>query len=85
MGKMWCFPDKHYSLVANVCYLSTGYISPQFHLVSDNLFETVICTRDNDSVFNAICNDRFELTRDWYAKDDHDNNGNIIYCPPPLE
>ena len=85
MGKTFGFSDEHYFLVENVHNLSTGYILPQFHLVFDDLSETVICTRDNDSVFNAICNDRFELTRDWYAKDDHDNNGNIIYCPPPLE
>lgn len=79
MGKMWCFPDKHYSLVANVCYLSTGYISPQFHLVFDNLFETVIFTRDNESVLNYICNDTFELNRDWYATNKNDNNSKLIY------
>ena len=51
----------------NVSNLSTGYISPQFHFVFDDLFQMVIFTRDDDSVFNAICNDIFELNRDWYA------------------
>ena len=65
--------------MVNVCNLSTGYISPQLHLVFDDLFETVINTKDDESVFNAICNDLFELNRDWYAKDEHDDNGNLIY------
>ena len=51
----------------NVSNLSTGYISPQFHFFFDDLFQMVIFTRDDESVFNAICNDIFELNRDWYA------------------
>ena len=65
--------------MVNVCNLSTGYISPQLHLVFDDLFETVIITKDDESVFNAICNDLFELNRDWYTKDEHDYNGKLIY------
>ena len=45
--------DENSSLMANVYHLSNGYISPQFHLVFINLFETVICTRDDEIVFNA--------------------------------
>ena len=33
MGQFLGFLDDHYFLVANVCHLSTGYNSPQFHLV----------------------------------------------------
>ncbi len=47
--------DKHSSLVANVCHLSTGYVSPQFHVVFDDLFETVVCNGYNDAVINSIC------------------------------
>ena len=65
--------------MSTVSHLSTGYISPQFHLVFNNLFETDIHTRDDGSVFNAICNDLFELHRDWYSEDDHDDTGKIIY------
>ena len=85
MGRFWGFSDEHSSLVVNVCNLITGYISPQFHLVFDDLFETFIRTRDCKSVFNAICNDMFELNRVCYAKDDHDDNVNIIYKRVPLE
>ena len=51
--------------MANVCHLSTVYISSRFHLVFDDLFDTVIRSRDYESVFNAIFNDIFELNRDW--------------------
>jgi hypothetical protein len=34
MGQFVGFSDKHSSLVANVCHLSTNFISPQFHLFS---------------------------------------------------
>ena len=71
--------------MTNVINLSTGYISSQFHLVFDDLFETVICTKDDESVLNAICNDLFELNKDWYYEDEHDDNGKFIYQPPPLE
>ena len=47
MGQFLGFSDDHSSLVANVNNLITGYISPQFHLVFDDLFETVICTKDD--------------------------------------
>ena len=66
---------EHSSLVVNVCHLSKGYISPQFHLFFDALFETFISTRNDQSVFDAICNDLFDLNRDWYAKDEHDDTG----------
>jgi len=84
-GTIFWFSDKHSSLVANVCNLRTGYISPQFHLVFDDLFETVIYTADDDIVFDAICNDLFELNRDWYAEDEFDENEKLIYRPPPLK
>ena len=41
MGQFVGFSDEHSTLVANVRHLSTNYISPQFHVVFDDLFETV--------------------------------------------
>ena len=64
--------------------LHTGYISPQFHLVFDDLFETVIRTKDDEGVFNAIFNDLLKLNRDWYAEYENDDNGKLIYRPPNL-
>ena len=78
------FYDEHYSLVGNVRNLSTGYISPQFHLVFDDLFETVTRTEYYVNVLNSICNDLFELNMDWYAEDEHGDNGNLIHQPTTL-
>ncbi len=64
--------------------LSTGYISTQYHLVFDNLFETVIFQGDNDNVIDGIYNDLFECNRDWYAVEEYDD-GKLIYRPPPLD
>ena len=49
MGHFLGFSDDHSSLVKNVRNLSTGYISPQFHLVFDDLFETFIRTKDYEN------------------------------------
>ena len=85
MGKILGFSDEHYSLVANVHNFSNVYISPQFNFIFDDFFETVICTRENESVFNAIWNNLFELNRNWYEKYEHDDNVKLIYQPLPLE
>ena len=78
------FSYEHSLLVANVRNWETGYISPQFHLVSDDLFEKVICQGDNDPIIDAICNDLFEINRNWYAGEEIDDN-HSIYQPPPLD
>ena len=82
MGKFLVFSDEHSSLVTNFCHFSTGYISSQFHLFFNDLFDMVIHTRDYEHFFNAICNYLFGLNRYWYAEDDHDETGKIIYLPP---
>ena len=84
MGKYLGSSDEHSSLVANVLNLSSGYISPRFQFVFDDLFETVIHTKDDESVFNDICNDLFELNGGGYSKDDYDDNVNLIYQLSPL-
>ena len=42
LGQFLCFSDEHSTLVSNVQNLTTGYISPQYHVVFDELFETEI-------------------------------------------
>ncbi len=71
-------------MVANVRHLTTGYISPQFHVVFDNLFETVNRTGADDQVVEPICNILFQRNRELYAEDELDEVGNLIYPPPPL-
>jgi hypothetical protein len=60
VGHFFGYSDEHSSLVANVRHLSTSYVSPQFHVVFDDLFETVVCNGDNAAVINSICDGLFE-------------------------
>ena len=85
LGQFLGFSDEHSSLVANVQNLSTGFVSPQFHVVFDDLFQTVFSSGDNDVLVDRICNELFEYNRDIYAEDEFDSVGNLVYCPPPLD
>ena len=42
MGKFLGFSDEHSSLVAMVIYLATNFESPQFHVVFDDNFSTIL-------------------------------------------
>ncbi len=70
--------------MANVRHLSTNFISPQFHVVFNDLFETVNRTGVDEPVVKSICQDLFQLNRELYAEEELDEAGNIIYQPPPL-
>ena len=70
--------------MANVKHISTGYISPRFYLVFDYLFEAFIQQGDNNSTIEAICSDLFYINQYWYAEEEFENAGNLIYRPPPL-
>jgi hypothetical protein len=61
----------------------------RIHLTSiscrfDDLFETVNCIGVDDRVVESICNGLFQRNREFYAKDELNEAGNIIYRPPPL-
>jgi hypothetical protein len=84
LGQFVGFSDEHSSMVANVRHLTTGFISPQFHVVFDNLFETVNCTGVDDQVVESFYNGLFQRNRELYAEDELDEVGNLIYRPPPL-
>ncbi len=84
VGQFLGYWDKHLSLVANVRYLSTSHVSPQFHVVFDDLFETVICNGDNDAVVNSICDGLFHRNRELYVEDEFDADDVLIYRPPSV-
>jgi hypothetical protein len=84
VGQLLGYSDKHLSLVVNVRHLSTGYVSPQFHVVFDDLFETVVCNGDNDAIINSICDGLFVRNQELYVKDEFDADGMLVYKPPPL-
>ena len=77
----WCCQKihEHSSLLVNVRHLTTGYISPQCHVVFDNLFETVNCTGVDDRVVESICNGLFQRKWELYAEDKINEAGNILY------
>jgi hypothetical protein len=83
MGQLVGFSDNNSSLVDNVRCLSTNFISPQLHVVFDDLFETVNRTGVDEPVIKSICQDLFQLNRKLYAEEELDEAGNIIYQPPP--
>ena len=85
LGQFLGFSDEHSSLVANIRNLTTGYISPQYHVVFDDLFETVGGSGEADEVVDTVCAKLFENSRDWYVEEEHDENGELIYSPPPLD
>jgi hypothetical protein len=84
VGQFLGYLDEHLSLVAIVHHLSTGHVSPQFHVIFDDLFEAVICNGDNDAVVNRICDGLFNRNRELYVEDEFDANDVLIYKPPPL-
>ena len=67
-GKFIGFSDNHSTLVATVQKLKTGYISPQYHIFFDDLFETTFRRGKNNPVIDQVCNDLFDSSRDWYAE-----------------
>eukprot|EP00804_Cyclotella_cryptica_P022545 CCRYP_009449-RA/>CCRYP_009449-RA protein AED:0.37 eAED:-0.02 QI:0/0/0/1/0/0/2/0/345 len=85
LGQFLGFSDEHSSLVAYVRHLSTCFVSPQFHVVFDDLFQTVFSSRNDDVLVDRICNELFEYNRDVYAEDEFDSVSNLVYRPPPLD
>jgi hypothetical protein len=42
--------DEHSSLVANTWNLSTGFVSPQYHIVFYDLFQAMFSSGDDDAL-----------------------------------
>jgi hypothetical protein len=86
LGQFVGFSEEHSSLVANVRHLSTGHISPQYHCVFDNLFETVYASAtDKTALYDAICDLLWINSRELFADDEFDADGVLVYQPPPLD
>ena len=79
------FSEQHSSLIANIRHLGTGRISPQYHVVFDDLFQTVFSDGINDKVTDAICDHLFEESRDVYVEPEYNEDGVLVYSPPPLD
>ena len=67
LGQFLGFSEEHSLLVAQIRNLDTGFVSPQYHVVFDNRFETVFSLGEDDKVINKIYNDLFKNSWDLYA------------------
>ena len=85
LGQFLEYSDEHSSFVANIRHLKTGFVSPQYHIVFDDLFESVFRSGPNDAVVDAICEDLYKTSCESYATDEYDANDNLVYKPPPLD
>ena len=81
LGQFMGFSDDHSSLVANVWHLTTGFVSPWYHVAFDDLFQTVFSSGYDDALVNTICNNLFEYSWDVYAEEDFDSSAPILYHP----
>ena len=74
-GQFLGFSDQHSTLVATFRKLKAGYISPQYHIVFDYLFETKFRRVENNPVIDKICNNLFDPSWDWHAEEEYDPKG----------
>ena len=65
--------------------LHTGFISSQHHVVFDDKFETVYHDGKSSEELDCICDKLFVSSRECYAKEEYDEDGILIYKPPPLD
>ena len=50
----------------------------------DDFFKTTVRQGDNDPVIDTICNYLFDSSHNWYAEEEYDSIGQLIYRPPSL-
>ena len=78
--------QKHSSTIGRVWHLSTGYVSPQYHVVYNDLFKTTFAGRIiNNATSDALFDKLFKNVREEYAPAEYDDLGRIIFEPPPLD
>lgn len=72
--------DEHSSLVAKVRHLRTQCVSPQFHVVFNDLFEMVNNPVPLDETkAGAILDEHFNKSQDSYVDLEHDGDGAIVF------
>eukprot|EP00804_Cyclotella_cryptica_P007127 CCRYP_020034-RB/>CCRYP_020034-RB protein AED:0.46 eAED:-0.11 QI:0/0/0/1/0/0/2/0/484 len=85
MGQFLGFSRQHSSTVTLVCNLHTGYVSPQYHVVFNDNFQTVFHDGKSSEELDKICDQLFVESRDCYVEEEFDEDGILIYGPPPLD
>ena len=84
MGQFLGFSQEHLSTVALVWKLHKGYVSPQYLVVFDDKFETVFNDGKSLEEVDKICHELFANSHDCYVEEEYDDDGLLIYKPPPL-
>ena len=85
MGQFVGFSDEHSLLVAKVCNLSTNFISPQFHVISDDKFTTIQNdTKLEDTSLESIFTDLFDKCCDYYGEELLSDSGKQLNELPEL-
>jgi hypothetical protein len=85
LGQFLGYLYKHFSLVANVRHLGTGYVSHQYHVVFNDLFETVFSSGSDNALVDSICENLYGTSCEIYATDEYDAKDNLVYKSPPLD
>jgi len=84
MGQYLGTSRSHSSQVALVRNLHTGYVSPQWHVLFDDDFETVYSGGSSSPELETIVNGLFETSLETYVEEEYDD-GELVYRPPPLD
>ena len=77
---------EHSTLVANVGHLKTNHVSPQFHLIHNDNFKTIL----NDTPLDHPLSDErlldiFDTSREVDSEIERVEDGAIVYTLPPLD
>ena len=75
MGQFLGFSKEHLPTIALVRNLHTGYVSPQYHVVFDDKFETVFLDGKTSDELDKICNELFLNSCECYAEEEYDKDG----------
>ena len=60
-------------------------MSPQYHVVFDDLCKTVFSSCANNALVDSICENLYGRNCEIYATDEYDADNNLVYRPPPLD
>ena len=86
MGQFLGFSRQHCSsLVGMVRNLRTGFVSPQYHLVFDDNYDTIYTESKSDEEIDNICQELFDNNCECYVEDEYDEDEQLVYKPPPLD
>ena len=65
-------------MVANFRNLSIGYVCSHFHIILDELFQTVFCSGEDDIMVDVGFNQLFENNQDVYTKDEFNRRIDLL-------